>query len=92
MIYYTNMNRCIRCPLWDVEIQLKGKYIYDETPGHEYEAKFASAECPIIKNNHLPQYKRDKKLSYYPFCSEYPCKELSNFLPVIDVRTNKAPK
>lgn len=92
MSYYTILYKYIKCPFWRAEIALEGKYYYSEDPGREYEARFSVAQCPIIKNINLPERKRDKELSYYPFCRMHPCDELYNFEPIIDVRTGKAPK
>lgn len=92
MRYYTILHKPIKCPFWKCEITLQGKYYYSEEEGHEYEARFASAKCPIIENNRLPLHKRDKELSFYMFCDMYPCKALDDFLPLIDVRTSKAPR
>lgn len=92
MAYYTILHRYITCPFWKVKVTLEGKYYYNEEPGHEYEARFSSAQCPIVKNIQLPKHKRDKELSYYPFCKMDPCEELHNFEPVVDTRTGKPPK
>lgn len=91
MRYYTIYHKPITCPMWNTNIQLQGKYIYSSEPGKEYIARFANAKCPIIQNNQLPEHKRDKSLSYYPFCTMHPCSELDNFETIIDVRTNKKP-
>lgn len=89
MGYYTILHKQIKCPFWKCNITLKGKYYYSEEPGHEYEAHFSSARCPIMDNIRLPEHKRDKELSCYPICPMHPCNELDNFHPRIDVRTDK---
>lgn len=88
---YTIIPKHIICPFWKTEIVLEGKYYYCEEPGHEHEARFSSAQCPIIKNLHQPVQKRIKELSYYAFCRINPCQELHNFEPLIDTRTGKPP-
>lgn len=92
MRYYTILHKPIECPFWKCEIILQGKYYYLEDEGHEYEARFSSAKCPIIENIRLPEHKQDKELSYYPFCRIHPCEALYNFEPLIDVRTSKPPE
>lgn len=92
MSYYTIVYKSVICPFWKDEIILEGKYRYNEEPGHEYEARFSSAQCPIIKNLHLPMRKRDKKFSYYPSCPIEYCEKLHDFESIIDVRTGKPPK
>lgn len=89
MNFYTIQHKFIKCPFWGCEIALKGKYYYSEEPGHEYEARFSFAKCPIVENIHRPKHKQDKELSYFPVCPIHPCDELNNFEPFIDVRTNK---
>lgn len=92
MSYYTILHKQIVCPFWKCKLTLQGKYRFPENEENEYIAKFTTAKCPIMENLRLPERKRDKELSLYMFCDMYPCKELSNFEPIIDARTNKAPK
>ncbi len=92
MSYYTILHKPINCPFWNCKITLQAKYRYLDNEGHKNEARFVSAKCPIMENIHLPERKRNKKLSMYMFCKIYPCKALHDFEPLIDVRTNKPPK
>ncbi len=92
MAFYTIHHRFVECPFWKTEVALEGKYYYSEEPGHEYEAYFSNAQCPIIRNIRLPEHKRDDRYKYYPLCHLHPCAELHNFEPLIDVRTGQPPK
>ena len=83
MSYYTILHKQIVCPFWGCQLTLEGKYRYSEEEGHEHEAKFSFAECPIIRNNRLPERKRDKSLSCYAYCKIYPCEALDDFEPTI---------
>lgn len=91
MGYYTILHKTIKCPFWNCELTLQGKYRFPENEEHGYIARFSSAKCPIIENLHLPERKRNKDLSIYMFCRMHPCKALQDFEPVIDVRTNRPP-
>ena len=84
--FTTTSHKCVICPTWNKEVYLCGKYLFSEEKGHEHEAKFLYATCPIVENLRLPHSKRDKKYEYFPFCKHQPCELLEDFKPVIDVR------
>lgn len=86
MAYTTISTKRVVCPLWKEEILLKGRYLLSEEQGHEYEAKFLSAACPIIENIMLPEPKKDKKYELFRFCNVADCELLKDFKTVIDVR------
>lgn len=92
MRYYTLLSKRIKCPFWKCNLTLQGKYYFLEEKGHEFEARFSKAKCPIIENNKLPNRELNKELALFAFCRIYPCEELTNFEPLIDVRTDKPPK
>ena len=84
--FTTISHKCVICPTWNEEVCLCGKYLFSEEKGHEYEAKFLYATCPIVENLRLPYSKRDKKYAYFPFCNHQPCELLDDFKPIIEVR------
>lgn len=86
MSYITTYNKQVICPLWKEKISLCGKYLLSEEKGHEYEAKFISATCPILENIGLPRSQKDEKYSLFPFCDIKDCALLDDFDPVIDTR------
>ena len=86
MSYITTYNKQVICPLWNEKISLCGRYLLSEEKGHEYEAKFISATCPILENIRLPRSQKDDKYELFPFCDVKDCKVLNDFEPVIDVR------
>lgn len=53
----------VTCPIWKEEISLQGHYLFSEEKGHEYEAKFLSATCPIVENIRLPKSKKNKNMN-----------------------------
>lgn len=86
MKFTTISSKHVVCPLWKEEIYLCGKYLLSEEEGHQYEAKFLSATCPIVENLKLPKSKQDQKYDAFRFCNLESCELLNNFEPIIDVR------
>lgn len=86
MAFITTYNKQVICPLWKEKISLCGRYLLSEEKGHEYEAKFLSATCPILENIRLPQTKKNKKYELFPFCNVNNCELLNDFDSIIDVR------
>lgn len=83
MPYYTLVSKKIHCSFWNIDLSVSGKY---KLIGDTYKAEFQFGICPIIENNNLPEYKRNRKLALYAFCKEYPCNELNSFEPTIDLK------
>ncbi len=92
MSFTTTSRKTVICPTWNEEISLCGKYLLSEEKGHEHEAKFLYATCPIMENIRLPHAKRDPKYKYFPFCNHQPCELLDDFKPVIDLREGYSQK
>lgn len=86
MSHTTLSRKTVVCPMWDEEITLCGKYLISEEKGHEYEAHFLYATCPVIENLRLPRAKKDPKYECFPFCHHQPCELLEDFKPVLDLR------
>lgn len=86
MIYTTDVSKKSHCPMWDININIRGKYRLSDSEETLYQATFMRAYCPIIENIHLPVEKRDKELSYYPYCRINDCPCLKGFKKTIDIR------
>ena len=86
MGFITTSTKRVICPLWKEEITLCGKYKLSEQNGHEYEAKFVSATCPIVENLKLPMKMQNKEYALFRFCDRAPCELLRDFKPTIDLR------
>ncbi len=86
MSFSTTSTKYVICPLWGIKVPLHGHYRYSEEKGHEYEAKFQFATCPIVENLKLPKSKQNKDYALYSFCNLHPCEMMKNFQPIIDVR------
>lgn len=85
-IYTTTSRKTVICPVWKEKICLNGKYRFSDKPGHEYEATFMYATCPILENLSLPKSKRNRAYDIFSFCDHQPCELLKDFKPVIDIR------
>lgn len=86
MIYVTYVSKKSHCPMWNIDINIEGKYMLSDSKETPYKATFMRAYCPIIENIHLPINKRDKELSLYPFCHINNCLCLKEFKETIDIR------
>ncbi|OPD28822.1 hypothetical protein AL713_17545 [Clostridium botulinum] len=82
MPYYTLVSKKIHCPFWNIDLSVSGKY---KLIGDTSKAQFQYGICPIIENNNLPEYKRNRKLVLYAFCKKHPCNELNSFESTIDL-------
>lgn len=86
MAFTTTSSKRVLCPLWKEEIYLHGNYLLSEESGHQYEAKFLSATCPIVENLKLPSQKRNKDFELFRFCDQNPCEAMRSFKPVINIQ------
>lgn len=86
MVYYTLVYKPGICPVWLDKVTITAKYRYSEDTEKPYSAIFVCAECEIVKNLHLPESKRDKRLELYAFCGQEKCPLLKGFPEEIDVR------
>lgn len=86
MVFITISTKNVICPLWKEEIILRGKYLLSEEKGHQYEAKFLSATCPIVENLSLPKSKQNTDYAFFRFCNHEPCELLKSFKSFIDIR------
>ena len=82
MSFITFSYKSVKCPTWNEDITLKGKYLLSEN--HSYEAHFLEAYCPVLENQYSS--KKDAAYKYYPFCNHPHCDLLNTFKPVIDTR------
>lgn len=87
-MYYTVIYKSGICPYWKVHVQLKGKYLYSEVQGKEFEAGLALASCPIVENSSLPFEKQCKEYRLMR-CHDPDCELLKSFPQRVDTRTNQ---
>ena len=82
MAYITYHNNYGKCPTWNIEVCISGKYIINEVTHKE---RFIKGECPILQQLKLPFSKREWKYRPYTFCNhEGDCPLLSDFVKELD--------
>jgi len=81
-LYTTTSHKFIKCPKWNIEISLCGKYKLNNDTNSTF-ASFMYATCPIIENSKLPYYKQDNK--YKAMHCDGNCELLNSFKNTIDI-------
>ncbi len=86
MIYTTTVSKKSHCPLWNIDINIVGKYKLSDNEDTPYLATYMHSTCPIIENNRFLKEKRNKVLSQFPYCDIEDCPCLKGFKKNIDIR------
>ncbi|MFV0551032.1 MAG: hypothetical protein ACK5L6_03795 [Anaerorhabdus sp.] len=82
MVYYTGRYKTFRCPCWDVDVQIFGKYYLSET--NPTVGRFVVASCPIKTKDKKAKYDQYYK---YPACFyKGDCPHLKDFQSEIDFK------
>ncbi len=81
MSYITYQSKTVRCPKWNIDVHIKGKYRYTDNPDNVLEARLMVTFCEIMENGKLPLNKQKPELKLMR-CNNSNC-ELLNSLPKI---------
>ena len=81
MSFVTYKYKNATCPEWGEEVQIRGKYIYNNNGNG---ATFQHATCPIRENLHLPNSKRNHNYDLFAFCKNDNCQLLHDFPEFIE--------
>lgn len=85
-MYTTIIRKNGVCPKWKVQVSIAGKYMFSETPGEEYVARYMCALCPIIENSRLKLHEQYPKYKLMRCDDESACPLMRDFPERVDVR------
>lgn len=80
MQYSTYKYKTVTCPLWNVPVQIKAKYVFSNA---DNEAKLNLVTCPIRENLMLPENQRSKEYKAFAYCRVENCPKLKVFPKVL---------
>lgn len=60
----TTISKTVKCPVYEINVTLSGKYYFSDNPDNPYEVHFSHATCPIIENAKLPIYEQKDEYKY----------------------------